>query len=130
MDANLYLDEFSKLIEMKNSIFHLHLLLKKLYPIVIVKGGDLLIFDVQTGEEEYHLVKETSNSENFEPGIRASMPLWQYNNNPVCVVSEEVFGDQKGYIVIFHEFVHCYQAETCEKKIKQEHIEPKRIWNS
>lgn len=36
------------------------------------------------------------------------------------VVTEEVFDSLDGYVTIFHEFVHCYQFETCEPALKSQ----------
>jgi hypothetical protein len=36
-----------------------------------------------------------------------------------CVVTPEVFDDPYGYVTIFHEFIHCQQADTCEQRLKE-----------
>jgi len=51
-------------------------------------------------------------------GIRAAFPLDFYENKMACVVSGDVFDDLSGYVMIFHEFVHCAQADCCEHKLK------------
>ena len=55
----------------------------------------------------------------MQQGIRASFPLSTYGNVPTCVVSPEVFDTREGYATIFHEFVHCAQALSCENSLKQ-----------
>jgi hypothetical protein len=52
-------------------------------------------------------------------GVRAAFELECYDNRTACVVTGEVFDTPDGYVTIFHEFVHCYQALTCEMKLKQ-----------
>ena len=52
-------------------------------------------------------------------GVRAAFPLDLYDNRTVCVVTGEVFDDLKGYVIIFHEFIHCQQAENIEPELKQ-----------
>jgi hypothetical protein len=51
-------------------------------------------------------------------GVRAAFPLEALAGAPACVVTGEVFDSLAGYITIFHEFVHCYQYETCESALK------------
>jgi hypothetical protein len=46
------------------------------------------------------------------------MPLAFWENRMACVVTGEVFGQSDGYVFIFHEFVHCAQWESCERKLK------------
>jgi hypothetical protein len=55
----------------------------------------------------------------MQKGIRASFPLSCYGNKPTCVVSPEVFDSKEGYATVFHEFVHCAQALSCENALKQ-----------
>ena len=52
-------------------------------------------------------------------GVRAAMPLDFWDNRIACVVTPEVFDQLKGYVTVFHEFVHCYQWETCEMRLKE-----------
>jgi hypothetical protein len=51
-------------------------------------------------------------------GVRAAFPLDFYDNKMACVVTGEVFDDLSGYVMIFHEFVHCAQTDCCENKLK------------
>lgn len=55
----------------------------------------------------------------MQKGIRASFPLSSNGNRPTCVVSLDVFDSREGYATMFHEFVHCSQALTCENSLKQ-----------
>jgi len=47
------------------------------------------------------------------------MPLGFWGNRIACVVTPEVFIEPGGYAIIFHEFSHCYQWETCELRLKE-----------
>ena len=51
--------------------------------------------------------------------IRAAFPLDFYQNKIACVISDDAFESLEGYILIFHEFMHCNQWEICEPKLKQ-----------
>ena len=51
-------------------------------------------------------------------GVRAAFQLEGYQGRIACVVTPEVFDTQEGYITLLHEFVHCYQYETCEQDLK------------
>ena len=52
-------------------------------------------------------------------GVRAAFPLECYKNKVACVISGEIFDSLEGYVMIFHEFMHCQQLETCEPELKQ-----------
>ena len=55
----------------------------------------------------------------FPSRLRASFPLDFYGNRTACVTSGDAFESLDGYILIFHEFIHCSQWESCELRIKQ-----------
>ena len=52
-------------------------------------------------------------------GIRAAFPLDSDGSRMACVVTGDVFDDLDGYVMIFHEFIHCQQYEICETTLKQ-----------
>jgi hypothetical protein len=52
-------------------------------------------------------------------GNGAAMPLHFWNNRMACLVSGEVFDSPTGYALILHEYVHCYQWQTCELRLKE-----------
>ncbi len=52
--------------------------------------------------------------------LRAAFPLDFYENRMACVVSSDVFDDLSGYVMIFHEFIHCAQMENGEPELKNE----------
>ncbi len=52
-------------------------------------------------------------------GVRAAFPLECYGNRMACVVTGDVFDALDGYVTIFHEFIHCQQAESAEQSLKQ-----------
>jgi len=67
---------------------------------------------------EYRFQKKATEPFSIPKGIKASFPLSCYDGKPSCVVTREIFNSLKGYITIFHEFIHCSQMNTCEQKLK------------
>jgi hypothetical protein len=108
-----------KVYELQQKIKDVHPLFDKSYPIAIVEADTFLIFDVEVGGSEYHQVKKADTPMPIPVGVRAAFDLECYENKIACVVTGEVFDTLDGYITIFHEFVHCHQASTCELKLKQ-----------
>ena len=108
-----------KVLELQQKILNVHPLFGNPYPIAIVEGNTFLIFDVDGAGNAYHLVRQAPTPMPIPVGVRAAFDLECYDNKIACVVTGEVFDTLDGYVTIFHEFVHCHQASTCELKLKQ-----------
>lgn len=114
-----YSSSLQKIFGIQEKIQDIHPFLQKLYPVAIVEDGYFLIYDVEPGCRQYRFVKETAVPMPMPQGVRAAFPLESYENRMACVVTSDVFDDLAGYVTIFHEFIHCRQAEICEQKVKQ-----------
>jgi hypothetical protein len=108
-----------KVIDLQQKIRDVHPLFGNPYPVAIAEGDTFLVFDVDQEEGAYHLVTQAPTPMPVPVGVRAAFNLECYQNRTACVVTGEVFDTLEGYVTIFHEFVHCYQASTCEQKLKQ-----------
>ena len=111
-----------KIFEIQKEIVDIHPLLEKVFPVAVVKDGNFLIFDADPLRNEFVFIKKEASSLPLPEKIRAAFPLECYENRIACVVSEDAFHSLEGYALIFHEFVHCYQWETCEQDLKKELI--------
>ncbi len=118
MDSH-YTNLLQKIFEVQENIQGIHPFLKKLYPIAVVEDRHFLIYDVESDSSQYAFVKKAATPMPMPPGVRAAFPLESYENRMACVVTEDVFADLAGYVTIFHEFMHCQQAEICEQQLKQ-----------
>jgi hypothetical protein len=113
-----YGQSLQKIFEIQEKIERIHPFLKKHYPIAIVEEDIFYVFDLDSSGKRYVLAKSTKPAIIVPDGIRAAFPLDFYDNKMVCVVTGEVFDDLSGYVMIFHEFVHCAQMDCCEHKLK------------
>jgi hypothetical protein len=111
--------ELMKVLELQKKIQGIHPLFVNTYPIAIVEGDTFLVFDTNGLGNSYRLVMKAPTPMPIPVGVRAAFDLECYENKFACVVTGEVFDTLDGYATIFHEFVHCHQAATCELKIKQ-----------
>ena len=93
--------------------------IKDIHTFLGVEEDHLYIFDVDTSDMEYRFQKKEPVPFPMPKGIRASFPLSCYDGKPACVVSRDVFDSLNGTIMIFHEFVHCSQFQTCESRLKE-----------
>jgi hypothetical protein len=109
-----------RLMQMQREIKDIHPFLARVHPVAVVEGDVLFIFDIDSTGTSYRYQRKEPIPFPMEKGIRASFPLFSYGNRPSCIVSREVFDSLKGYATIFHEFIHCTQALTCENSLKQE----------
>ena len=115
-----YSESLQKIFEVQKQIQRIHPSLKKLYPVAIVEGDLFYVFDLDPSRKRYVLAKLAKPAMILPEGVRAAFPLDFYDNKMACVVTEEVFDDLSGYVMIFHEFVHCAQTDCCEYKLKSE----------
>src|SRR5690554_4553780 len=116
----------SQINKLRKQLKDINVSLEKLYPITIVKDDIFFVFDLNETCERYEFVLEHKTPMHVQNGVLASYPLEFYNMKSSAIVSEEVFNTVEGYVNIFHEFVHCFQWESCEKEIR-ETLEIERI---
>lgn len=113
-----YSESLQKIFEIQKKIVRIHPFLKKLYPVAIVEEDLFYVFDLDASGKKYFLAKLAKPAMILPKGVRAAFPLDFYDNKMACVVTDEVFEDLSGYVMIFHEFVHCAQTDCCEYKLK------------
>jgi hypothetical protein len=114
-----YTAPLAKIFALQPQIAPLNPVFKKVYPVAIVEDKTFYIFEPAPEEKAYRLVHTAPDPYNIPQQVRAAMPLGFWGNRTACVVSGEVFDQPDGYVLIFHEFVHCAQAECCEQKLKE-----------
>jgi len=117
--AKHYIPALNKILDYQAKVADLHVALVAPYPVAIVEGGQIVIFEPDPAGRAYRPVKSVPDTFNLPKGIRAAMPLSVWDNRMACVVSGEVFDEPRGYVMILHEFVHCYEWDTCEPKLKE-----------
>jgi len=113
-----YLEPLKTLVPLRKQVSGLHPALENCYPIAIVVDEQFLIFDFDPSCSSYHFRKHAPTPMPIPEGVRAAFQLEAYGGRIACVVTPDVFDSQAGYITLLHEFVHCYQYETCEQDLK------------
>ena len=116
--ADPNLAPLARIFEVQDKIKGLHPAFERLHPVAIVYGGEFHIYVPDLAKRAYRLVTTAPDKFNIPVGIRAAMPLDFWGGRMACVVSPEVFDKLAGYATVFHEFVHCYQWDTCELRLK------------
>ncbi|MBN2380472.1 hypothetical protein JXM67_11795 [candidate division WOR-3 bacterium] len=109
----------AKVFEVQTQIADIHPFLANLFPIALVVGDSLEIYDIDTLKQRYVFIKREPTPFPMSTSIRASFPLACYDGRTSCIVSYEVFSSLSGYATIYHEFMHCTQWQTCELKLKE-----------
>ena len=112
------LERINQLIAIHRKVAGINPALHALYPVVVVDQDQLLIYDYDPDQDRYQFIKSTPAPIPIPKGVRAAFQLADYGGRIVCVVSPDVFDTLDGYVSILHEFVHCYQYETCEQDLK------------
>ncbi len=112
------LEKINKISTLHRQLSLQHPALETLYPVAVVENDTFFIYQFDTDKKRYAFVGESPTPMPVPVGVRAAFPLEALEGAPACVVTEEVFDSLAGYVTIFHEFVHCYQYETCESTLK------------
>lgn len=113
-----FINECDHLVEIHQKVRHIHPALVGLHPIAIVQDGRIFIYAIDHHSGKYLFRKDIPLPMPIPQGIRAAFPLEDYGGRMACVVTPDVFETPEGYVTILHEFVHCYQFETCEQALK------------
>ncbi len=111
--------QLQRVFEVQDGIRDLHPFLQRVFPIALVEDGRFLIYDSEPDGRRYDFVREAATPMPIPRGVRAAFPLESYGDRMACVVTDDVFAEPDGVVTIFHEFVHCQQAESCEPRLKQ-----------
>ncbi|BCX03836.1 MAG: hypothetical protein KatS3mg053_1774 [Candidatus Roseilinea sp.] len=113
-------NQLQKIFIVQESIQDIHPFLESLFPIAIVEDDHFLIYDTEPNDRRYTFIRKAATPMPIPQGVRAAFQLASYDNRMACVVTGDVFDEPDGYVTIFHEFIHCQQAEICEQKLKQQ----------
>ncbi len=113
-----FANKCGQLIDLHQKARRIHPALDGLYPIAIVQDERFYVYDIDQEERQYTFRKDLPLLMPIPQGIRAAFPLDDYGGRMACVVTPNVFETPEGYVTILHEFVHCYQFETCEQEMK------------
>jgi len=114
------LEAVNELPALHQEISGLNPALGALYPVAVVVGDEFLIYDAGSNKGPYRFIKRAPIPMPIPEGVRAAFQLADYGGRIACVVTPEVFDTLYGYTTILHEFVHCYQYETCEQDLKMQ----------
>lgn len=95
----------------------LHPLLHERYPVALVEGDTLSIFDLHG--DGFRLVNRVPKPEWIIPNIAAAFPLEEHGWRVTCVLDTISRDPTTAAVIVLHEFVHCYQFETCEEGLKR-----------
>lgn len=113
-----YAGKFAELLQLQQQIAGIHPMLEEHYPIVVVEEGRLHIFEYEEGS--YRLSLAVPDPYHMPVGVRAAFPLEALQYRAAVFVSGEVFDRIEEQVIVFHEFVHCYQFHTCELQLRQQ----------
>lgn len=104
--------------EMQSGAKQVNKIFSKFYPIALLDGKLIYLFEAEDGF--YKFVKKVNIQNDYPAKIRAAFNLPENDFAMTCVVSKGALNKLEERILIYHEFVHCYQAETCEESIKSD----------
>ena len=111
--------ELEKVSSYREKVADLHPAFAKTYPVALAEDGRLTVFEPGADGRTWTLAARAPVKPLLPVGVKAAMPLGFWGNRMACVVTPEIFAVPGGYAVILHEFVHCYEWETVEGKLKE-----------
>lgn len=114
-----YSAPLAKIFNLQARFKPIHQVFARVYPVAVVANKMFYIFEPAPEERVYRLARISPDTFNIPTGIRAAFPLDFWDNRIACVVTGEVFDQPDGYVLIFHEFVHCAVWDCCELGLKE-----------
>lgn len=112
--------QLDRVVAIQRQVKDLHPAFARAYPIAVVRDKTFYVYEHDAAAGRYALVTTAPDKLNVPAGVRAAMPLDFLENRIACVVTPDAFDDLQGFVVVLHEFVHCYQWETCERRLKEQ----------
>ena len=119
LTAQRHQAELAKVSSYREKVADLHPAFAKTYPVALIEDGQLTVFEPGADGQSWAQAAQAPVKPPMPVGIKAAMPLGFWGNRMACVVTPEIFAVPEGYAVILHEFVHCYEWETVDGKLKQ-----------
>jgi hypothetical protein len=116
--SELFSEKLDRLISLHRDVAEMNPALERCYPIAIVVNDQFQIYDLDNGLSCYQFQRNAPIPMPIPTGTRAAFQIEDYDGRIACVVTPEIFDSMDGYVTILHEFVHCYQYETCEQALK------------
>ncbi len=116
----MFSNKLDQLISLHQQVAGLIPALERYYPVAIVMKNQIQIYDMDNEQDCYQYIKSSPIPMPIPAGTRAAFQIEDYHGRIACVVTPEIFDSMDGYVTILHEFVHCYQYETCEQALKMQ----------
>jgi hypothetical protein len=113
-----YAEDLGKVEEMRREVQAIHPIFAGLYPVAVVEGNCFYVFDNVSSPVMYEPVLSQASGMELPDRLRAAFPLDFYQGKSAGVITPDAFETKEGYVSLFHEFVHCYQAENVELELK------------
>lgn len=91
-------------------------LINKVYPIGIASGKEIYIYH-GSKISQYKTIKKVEMPFEIPPKTQAAFQPPDFDQS-IVVLGRDVFSSLEDMITVIHEFVHCYQSETCLEKLR------------
>jgi hypothetical protein len=117
-----------QIVELHKEIKDIDRSLGKLYPVAVIENGVYFLFDLDESGEKYEFKMEYPYDGSVGKGIRAAFVLEFYEMKAAAIISEEAFETLEEWIVIFHEFVHCFQISEGSFDLRQTLAISREAW--
>jgi hypothetical protein len=117
-DIKWQVDFMYNIIKMHNRVKNIHVSLEKLYPITVIDDGWFYVFDKNENGDKYEFMRKVKTSVVVASDILTAFHLNFYDMKPSVVISKNMLGNPGNYILVLHEFVHCFQLENGAVEIR------------
>jgi hypothetical protein len=104
-----------QMVELHKEIKDIDKSLERLRTVAVVKNNVYFVFAPDQSGEKYEFKMEYPAEMEIPQNVRATFPLGFYDGKSAVVITEEAFETLEGMVIIFHEFVHCFQTNEAGK---------------
>lgn len=115
-----YASKLDQIIGLQKAVEDLNPLFKQHYPVAITLEGQFLIHEFYPQSGGYILTQQVPVPFPIPEGIRAAFPMEALDGRSAAVITPDAFDSLEEQVLILHEFVHCYQHQTCEKSLRDQ----------
>ena len=122
MDTRNFIEKqlnfIEKVYDLHKEIMDLDESLKNLHPIAMVENNTFYVFDINQPNYNYEFIMKYPTPMPIPEKALASFPLDFYQNKATAIISASELENPDTLVYVYHEFVHCYQWNHCEQKLK------------
>ncbi len=118
IDEQKYISQLDEVTKLWQTARTLHPAWQQLYPVCLINCERFTLYKPEA-DNSWRKIDSGNVNMQLPDGIMAAFPMPFHNYEMACVLDDRSFSTKEDMTIVFHEFVHCYQAATCDSDLKE-----------